>query len=145
MIRPVVVITGSRSLTDKLTVIRAFRHAVDRAGFRRFAPTGRYMHDALWLHGGARNRAGEPTVDTIIGEYLAELKLHVEVMRPDYTSFAPQYAPLRRNLDMVKRAWKTNGAVIAVWDGQSTGTRDTIEHAARMRVPMFIEVVYPDA
>jgi hypothetical protein len=131
--RPVVVITGSRTLTDKVQVIRAFAHARERTRFARYHT----MQDALWLHGGA---AG---VDTVIGEHLEQMKLDAQVMRPDYDAYG-KGAPLIRNGHMVELAAVAPiGAVIAVWDGKSTGTANTIKHAARLRVPCYVEVVYP--
>lgn len=133
--RPIVVITGSRTLKDKTAVIRAFDQARFRTRFSRY----RAMKDALWLHGRA---AG---VDAILVAHLEiDLRLDVEAVPPDYTAHGMR-APLIRNTQMVNRALAApHGAVIAVWDGQSPGTQHCIRMAARRRLPIAVEVIYPN-
>jgi len=53
-----------------------------------------------------------------------------------YDEWGPK-APLKRNVTIVERA----DALVAVWDGQSNGTRDTIDKALDRGLSVYIEVV----
>lgn len=149
MSRPVVVITGSRTLTDVSEVLGAFDR-VTRRLFHQW-PTARLRNSKLlWLHGGAKGREGRHTVDTIIAEHLSgydaviDGSWNIRCVRPDYDRHPPGYAPLQRNEAMVEQAGgPAGGAVVAIWDGKSRGTAHTIGLAADRRVPCFVEMIYP--
>jgi hypothetical protein len=133
MNRPVVVITGSRSLTDPVQTITAFSRARQRTNY----PYLHEMQQAVWLHGGANG------VDAIVAGHLSGMHLDVDVLRPNWGAHPKNTAAFIRNQEMVQRAADAQGIVIAVWDGRSRGTRHTIECAAKLGVPVTIEVVYP--
>jgi hypothetical protein len=130
--RPVVVITGSRALTDRGAVEAAFVGQLERLDALGVTA------GAVFLHGGAKG------VDTVVGDLLvgADEPARVEVVRPDWDRHG-KAAGFIRNTEMVKRAAATGGAVVAIWDGRSKGTAHTIGEAAKLRVPCFVEVVYP--
>jgi hypothetical protein len=138
MSRPVIVVTGSRSLTDEDTVEEAFAHVLERVEQRG----GLLDQPCLLLHGGAGG------VDRIVGDLISDSLGEgqsdhlLEVVQPDWGRHG-KAAGFIRNGEMVQRAADTGGAVIAIWDGQSKGTYDTIKRAAKLRVPAFVEVVYP--
>lgn len=111
--RVVLLVTGSRSITDGALVHR-FLDSV--AGDLR--PT-------VILHGGA---AG---VDTLAGLWAMRRGIAVEVHPPDFVAFPYRThrgkAYLERDKAMVTKADK----VVAIWDGESRGTAATLEEALR--------------
>jgi hypothetical protein len=139
MTRPIVVITGSRSLTDEEAVGTAFASLLERLG-------DLLDQSCTFMHGGAVG------VDTIVGDLVFDsigreprnpAPHHLEVIRPDYEAHGKQ-APLIRNCRMINRATQAPGsAVIAIWDGRSRGTAHAISYAARAKLPIFIEVMHP--
>lgn len=106
----VIVVAGSRSITDPEPVRRAIEDA-DLA----FGPTEKV------IHGGARG------VDTRADGIARGMGFDVEVFEvtdEEWDKFGPAAGP-KRNSRMVDRA----DALAAVWDGESSGTEDTIEKA----------------
>jgi len=67
---------------------------------------------------------GADGVDSIAEPYAKMHGIEVETIKPDYETYGDR-APLERNKTMVSEADK----LIAVWDGESTGTKHTIEVA----------------
>lgn len=102
---PTVVVAGSRSISDYEPV----RKALDESPFKI---------DKI-LHGGAHG------VDMRAMDYALFNSIDVEVVRPDYDEHGSR-APLVRNREMLKKA----DALIAVWDGESTGTKYTMDKAS---------------
>lgn len=99
-----VVVSGSRSIESYGLV----RSAVERAPFDV---------DHI-IHGGARG------VDNSAKRFAAINSIEATEVNPDYGQYGDS-APLKRNTEMVKMA----DAVIAVWDGESNGTKHTIGEA----------------
>lgn len=119
-----VVIAGSRDLTDD----RLVEEAVRLSGFTV----------TTVISGTARG------VDKL-GERWAEgYGVPVERFPADWGRYG-RAAGYRRNQAMVEAAAKApeGGAVIAVWDGVSRGTRHTIDIARQRGVPVFILRVPP--
>jgi hypothetical protein len=137
--RPIVVVSGSRTLTNTLQVIRAFTSARERAGFTGLLR----LRDPLWLHGGARNSRREPTVDLIVAAHLVDLGCTVQEIRPDWNRYGKSAGFIRNGHMVDLAAVAPLGAVIAIWDGRSSGTRNAIEHAAERRVPCYVEILHP--
>jgi GNAT superfamily N-acetyltransferase len=73
------------------------------------------------VSGGARG------VDTLAARYAGENKIHLLEIKPDYASHK-RFAPILRNKSIVK----FSSRVIALWDGTSPGTANTIEFARKM-------------
>lgn len=99
------VIAGSRSITAYETVVAAIEAAdwdVSRV-----------------LSGDADG------VDTLATKWAEEHDVPVEHYPPDYDRYSGKRAPLERNKQMAKDA----DALIAVWDGESTGTQHMIKQA----------------
>lgn len=73
------------------------------------------------IHGGAVG------VDSIAEDAAEQCQIPTRVLRPDYKAHAncPKYAPLARNIEIVK----LSDLVIAFWDGKSKGTLHTIKQA----------------
>lgn len=74
----------------------------------------------LIVSGGARG------IDTIAEQYAAAHKIETLVIRPDYERYG-RAAPIRRNDVIVDHA----DTVLAVWDGESRGTKYTIDYARK--------------
>ncbi len=104
-------VTGSRSIKDKAWVF-ACLDALP-------------VKPELLIHGGAVG------VDQLAGAWATEHDIPVQVVRPDFTRWpVAKYrwkAYKERDYDMVRRATR----VVALWDGESSGTRLTFEFAER--------------
>lgn len=75
---------------------------------------------------------GAEGADTLAAQYARENGIVLVELRPDMSK--GRFAPLIRNTDIVRRADR----VIAFWDGQSTGTLDSIKKARKMSKPLII-------
>lgn len=150
--RPVIVISGSRSLTDRAVVEDAWNRA-----FRRLDDANDLTaRPFVILHGDAEG------VDRIVAAYceavndshtdlsrrlgegpsrLQDRHMIVEAMPADWDRHGRKAGHVRNDA-MVARAQQSGGALIAIWDGRSKGTAGAIACAARRRVPTFVEVVH---
>lgn len=130
-------ISGTRHI-DEEAARNALGWAIPRLMTRIIVTEGRTgcePRDFGWLHGGAEG------VDEIAHELLVNGRhkvpeKRVKVIRPNYEKHGQQ-APFRRNSTIVKNA----DYLIAVWDGQSRGTADTIAKAAQRGILIVVEVV----
>ncbi|UOF77581.1 hypothetical protein [Caudoviricetes sp.] len=77
--------------------------------------------------GGARG------VDSAAESAARERGLAVEIHLPDYERFGRRGAPMRRNADIVSSA----NAVLAFWDGKSSGTQKALAMAEKAGKPNF--------
>lgn len=77
--------------------------------------------------GGARG------VDTLAAEWAQAHGVPVVVIRPDWRRYG-RGAGLRRTEQMIDRA----DEVLAVWDGESAGTRHAIEYAREKGKPTHV-------
>jgi len=70
-----------------------------------------------------------------IGEMWARSKgIPISIFSPHYNIDNPENAPLLRNIDMAHYA----DALIAIWDGQSNGTRHMIQQMTKNGKPYHI-------
>lgn len=111
-----VIIAGSRSISD----YRAVESAVEAS---KLAPT-------RILSGGA---SGD---DGLGGEWAVRNGVDLQVYKADWKLFRSR-AGRFRNLQMVLKA----DALIAVWDGASTGTAHMIESALASNLLVFVSIV----
>lgn len=100
-----ILVCGSRSISS----YEAVKEAIESSPFRP---------DKI-IHGGARG------VDSRAERYAMLNQIDFESIEPDYDTFDNNVAPLERNKKMVDMA----DGVIAVWDGESSGTQFTIQKA----------------
>lgn len=71
---------------------------------------------------------GAVGADSLAMQWCKENNIECEVFLPDYKKVKPpQFAPLKRNEQIVQNADK----VIAFWDGYSKGTLDAIQKAVQ--------------
>lgn len=92
---------------------------------RRFIP----INTVIIISGGAKG------IDTIAEEYASENGIHTVIIKPDYAKYG-RNATLVRNRQIVDMA----DVVLAFWDGESHGTKFTIDYARQQgkRVRTFI-------
>lgn len=83
----------------------------------------------LIISGGARG------MDTVAEIYADRHGIPKHIIRPQYERYG-RGAPLRRNEEMVDLC----DAVLAVWDGESRGTKYTLNYA-RCKGKKIIEIV----
>lgn len=81
---------------------------------------------------------GAGGVDALAEGYASAHGLPLTVFRPDYRRFR-KGAPLKRNLQIVDEA----DEVIAVWDGESRGTKFTIDYAYQKKKLLLLKIVCP--
>lgn len=79
------------------------------------------------ISGGARG------VDALAREYALAHGIPLTEIRPDYARYGKS-APLRRNEEIVARA----DLVIALWDGQSSGTAHVINQCKKIGKPFSL-------
>lgn len=70
---------------------------------------------------------GAAGIDTLAEKYADEHRLSKTVLRPKYSVYK-KGAPLKRNKEMIEMA----DYILAVWDGSSHGTKQTIDYAMKL-------------
>ena len=83
----------------------------------------------LIISGGARG------MDTVAERYADSHSIKKLIIRPQYERYG-RGAPLKRNDEMVELC----DAVLAVWDGNSRGTKYTLDYA-RKKGKKIIEII----
>lgn len=78
---------------------------------------------------------GAAGVDTLAERYADERGIPKRIIRPDYRLYGKQ-APLVRDRMIVELA----DAVVAIWDGVSTGTGYTISYAKSRGIPIQVYI-----
>jgi len=112
-------IVGSRTITS----YEALEHVL------RDAPR-HWMEDPRFVSGGADG------VDTLAERYAARNEIPIEVIEPDWNDWSRGHPAKVRNTDIVE----ASDGVIALWDGQSEGTRDTMDKCLNKGVPLYMEI-----
>lgn len=112
-----VIVAGPRSFTDYEVVADAIESAP-------FTPTH-------IITGGANG------VDTLAERWADENSVSKNTFKPDYDSHPGQVAPLKRNEKMAKEG----EALIAVWNGESSGTQNMIEQAEKAGLEIYTHPV----
>ncbi len=107
-----ILITGSRRLTNVDVVFSTLRKELKEG-------------DAV-IHGGASG------ADSIASAYCNENNIACTIMRPIYPSKGDYY--LHRNAEMIGMCDR----VIAFWDGESRGTKFTINYARQRKLDVKV-------
>lgn len=89
-----------------------------------------WMDDPHLVSGGADG------VDTLAERYAEENGLPMTVIEPDYSDWSRGHPAKVRNTRIVEES----DVVVALWDGQSNGTRDTMDKALDRGVPLYMEI-----
>lgn len=83
------------------------------------------------ISGGAKG------VDTCAREYAISHGIKLTEFKPDYARYGRGGAPLRRNITIIENA----DLVLAFWDGNSHGTKYTIEKCKEMGIEVIIYIL----
>jgi len=111
------IIAGSRGLTD----VRLVYHAVEQSGW----------DISEVVSGGAKgiDKAGEIWADNS--------GIPKKIFKAEWDRYGKS-AGHRRNMEMAEYIAPFCGGLLAIWDGKSRGTKDMIEIASQMQLPIFI-------
>ena len=80
------------------------------------------------ISGGARG------ADALARAYAEQHGIPFTEIRPDYARYS-RGAPLRRNMEIIARA----ELIIALWDGNSTGTAQVIAECRKIGKPLIVK------
>lgn len=119
-------VVGSRGITDNEAVKAALAMCPWWA-----SPIA--TDDFKFVSGGADG------VDTCIEQIAEESDedLEVHVIEPNYDDWSQGHPAKVRNTEIVEQS----DAILAVWNGKSPGTRDTIDKALDRGVPVYVHIV----
>lgn len=76
-------------------------------------------------------------VDTVAENWARDQRIAVKRMPADWDTYGRRMAGRQRNLEMAMYA----DALIAVWDGHSSGTRHMIQTARRRGLKVYVGIV----
>lgn len=113
-----VIVCGSRDFDDYPKLCRWLDHLLSRVT---------KTHRVIVVHGACRG------ADSLAESYARSRGLLVESYPADWDRYGRSAGP-KRNAKMVGIA----NAVVAFWDGKSSGTRDTIDKAKQKNIPLRI-------
>ena len=80
---------------------------------------------------------GAKGIDHVAEKYADAKRLSKLVLRPQYRRYGRQYAPLKRNEEMVELA----DEILVIWDGKSKGTKHTIDYVEKVNKPLRVVVL----
>jgi len=110
------IIAGSRLLTDPI-----------------------HLHDALQLCQWTITEVvsgGAPGVDTLGEHYAAANRIPVKLFPANWHKYGRSAGP-RRNQQMAEYSQ----ALLAVWDGKSSGTKDMIRRATQLNLTVYVHKI----
>lgn len=117
-------VVGSRSILNTDPVITAVATSP-------WGSSPELVDDFTFVSGGADG------VDTTIENFAQQNDMDIEVIEPNYDDWSGEHPAKQRNTEIVE----SSDAIVAVWDGHSNGTRDTIDKALDRGVPIFVHTV----
>lgn len=120
-------VVGSRSIDDAIVI----ESVIGRAPWISNSSITPMDMDLQLISGGAEG------VDTVAQGWAESQGFETEVIEPDWDDWSNGHPALVRNTEIVEQA----DAVIAVWDGNSSGTKDSIEKAVDRGKPLYVEIV----
>ena len=120
-----VCVAGSRSL-EHLSPGRVWMY-ISEAMQAHCQSVNGYEQITTLIHGGARG------IDTLAGECAAARGIEVKVYEARWMRFG-KYAGHMRNIEMAADA----DFVIAIWDGESPGTKDMISFTRTIKKPVYV-------
>ena len=115
-----IVIAGSRGFEDYALLEQTLDHILDE------------QTDTIELVSGHAKGA-----DLLAEQYAKENNLPIHIIKPDWKAYGRAAGPIR-NRQMLDYAKEESPLVVAFWDGQSKGTRNTIETARSLGIPVEI-------
>jgi hypothetical protein len=93
-----ILIAGSRTLKETAENLRRLEMALDEIHAILSTQHDRWDYPSLILHGGAKG------ADQLAGQLARKLNLQEEVRLPNYDMWNGNWAPLKRNLEMIAEA-----------------------------------------
>ena len=115
-----IVIAGSRGFEDYALLEQTLDHILDE------------QTDTIELVSGHAKGA-----DLLAEQYAKENNLPIHIIKPDWKTYGRAAGPIR-NRQMLDYAKEESPLVVAFWDSQSKGTRNTIETARSLGIPVEI-------
>ena len=109
--KPIVLVCGSRSINDLNLDLYLDKDTIGQV-----------------VSGGANG------VDTLAERWAKRNDISFIAFLPQYDIYGGKYAPIKRDEDMVNYC----DYIVAFWDGKSSGTKYTIEYAAKMGHRVYI-------
>ena len=119
-----IVIAGSRSFDDYELLEVTLDDVIDSAD------------DEVELVSGHAKGA-----DLLAERYATENNMPIQVIKPDWKSYGRAAGPIR-NRQMLDYAQEAAPLVVAFWDRKSKGTKNTIDTARSMGIPVKV-VLFP--
>lgn len=116
-----IIIAGSRTIIDSTILYQALINAITSG----FIPPADIIEIVA---GGAKG------VDLLAKQYAQDVGYQYAEFLPDYKQYAGKIAPLIRNTAMAHYG----DILIAVWDGQSSGTKHMISEMKKLGKPVYI-------
>lgn len=124
-----IAVVGSRTITQYEDVANAI------TGSRHFKqPLDHFQWDTdayVFVSGGADG------VDSLAEYFADRYGFGKDIIKPDWNDWTKGHPALARNTEIVISA----DCVIAVWDGVSSGTRDSIDKALNNGIPVDVIIV----
>lgn len=117
-----VLVCGSRTLADNPYYRATVARRIDTL------PAGEYLRPTIVMHGGA------PGPDRWAAQAASRRNLLAREYLPDWERHGKK-AGILRNLEMLDQG---PDLVIAFWDGESRGTKHTIDGARRRGIPVEV-------
>ncbi len=113
-----IVIAGSRGFEDYALLEHTLDHIL------------KVQTEAVELVSGHAKGA-----DLLAETYAKENGLPIRIIKPDWKAYRRAAGPIR-NRQMLDYAKEESPLVVAFWDGKSKGTRNTIETAKSLGIPV---------
>lgn len=114
-----IIVAGSRNITNQDLVFRVIENSPFRNKIKEI------------VHGGCRG------VDQLSGEWAKRNNIKTKVFLADWDEFGKLAGPIR-NRSMAKYVAENKGALIALWDGSSRGTRNMIDRALDYGLSVYV-------
>ena len=119
-------IVGSRGITDRMAIIMGVSEAMNKAMDLNLNPDVEEI-----VSGGADG------VDTLAESYAKNYGIPTRIFPPEWKKHGKKAAFLRNS-----KIVEASDIVLAIWDGESKGTKMTIDIARRHAKPTI--VLYPE-
>lgn len=113
-------VVGSRSIAGQIPVSEAIVSC----------PWYSYSEDVTIVSGGADG------VDSAAETFAKMNDLDTKIIEPEWDDWSNGHPAKARNTEIIEES----DAVVAVWNGKSPGTRDSIDKALDRGVPIYVEI-----
>ena len=115
-----IVIAGSRGFEDYALLEQTLEHILDKQ-----------IEPVELVSGHAKG------ADLLAERFAKENDLPIHIIKPDWKTYGRAAGPIR-NRQMLDYAMEEMSLVVAFWDGKSKGTKNTIDTAKSLGIPVEI-------